>query len=230
MRATFNEETELFTLDVKGKPQFAAIHAGFGYADPTQSKGEEAFDHWYCVTGKDVAGQFVCLAEGRGPLHEVASELCSHKDSLLLRHIYHDNRNPGLIQELYRHDGLCSYERKGKDRFKRPVYVHESGFWPNFVAYDHWTACPVPVPQEIATVQAALEIVATVQRQERLRVRDECRKVNWLLRQPVDDQIKHPLMQALGYPILMMEHDRFHGGFLREAKHDPAYPNYIRRK
>jgi hypothetical protein len=230
MQVTHDTESGIFTLQVKGKPQFTAIHAGFGYADVAQAKGEEAFDHWWCVVGKSIDGGYVALSEGRGSLGLVANDLCNAKDELLLSHIYHDNRNPGLVQEFYRHDGLCEYSRKGNDRFKRPIYFHESGFWPHFVAYDHWVACPVPVPPEIATVQAALEIVATVQRQERLRVHEDCKRVNWLLRQPVDDQLKHPLMQSLGYPILMMELDRFHGAYLRDAKHDPAYPNYQRRK
>lgn len=206
---TYNERLELYVHENPEWPRFKELVAGVGWADPTGA--DTAAENWAILVGHREDNTVEIVEERHADIPRLCDQLTDLKDQYLIQRIFVDRQKPQLISMLWQHDGLTAYNSQGKNEFGREQYWHGPDHWPHF--RDRNTlARLVPLLEELtADVQAYVEILRQRLSRKELTIRAACPQSIKLLRLLMGELVEHPIMRAIGYPLLVLDREARRG-------------------
>jgi hypothetical protein len=206
---TYNEKLELYIHEDPSWPRFKELVAGVGWADPDGA--DTAAENWAVLLGLVEDGSVHIIEERYADIPRLCSMLTDLKDQYLIQRIFTDREKPQLLSLLWQHDGLTAYNSKGKNAMGREQYWHKHNYWPHFRDRDT-KARLIPLVEDMtADVQAYVEILRQRLARKELTIRPACPQSIKLLRLLMGELIDHPIMRAIGYPLLVLDRESRRG-------------------
>jgi len=195
-----DEEGQLLCLNNPRAPKFKSFYMSFGWLDP----GGDGVAAQHCVLlgGVQADQRILLLDELSGDITEVVMGAIELKDRYFVNEIFCDASDTDLMQTVWAADGLTRYFDLGKDPLDKPIWVHDSAYWPRF--RDRLTiASIIPVP--VSIVQSSLvgsTRLAELSRAGQLLIHSSCANVQWTIDQAkLADVARHPVFRALCYLV-----------------------------
>jgi len=171
-------------------------------------------------------GRYHALWEKRGGLWELGEAAKEAKDRFLIDRIVVDTRDELATAYIRGVDGLCFY---GEDKNSNPLTGS-----PSQPQLDHGScakivATVVAAPERIvANYRSALERTREVIMTGRLLVHEQnCPRLVYTLRQPLEELLKSPVMKALVWVVTALD-DAGRNGPVPEGPFEPWYGNLSR--
>lgn len=226
MRAEYDKDG-LLGIGVEGAPKFTEIVCGIGWPDKI---GHETYaETWLAVIGCHEDDSYTILTEASAlDTYTLGVKLTDLKDQLLISRIFTDDSQPTntrALRDPWQIDGLCGYASLGKSLLTgRPKYIHEPNFWPFF--RDRSTiATIIARPTDL---EYGYSLIISLLEQNRLQTRLSTPRSEWVLNfePPINDILRHPLMQAISHCIVFLEKE----GKGKKRNTIPAKPRYGDKK
>ncbi len=196
MRAEYLPDETLAVSGTQRAEKFNKIWAGIGWPDMD--------DGYICVVGERVDSRYHCIWEKQGGLWELGTAAVDAKDRLLVDRIWVDGADRISTSYFRTLDGLCFYDEDDTQTLPDP---EEAPFkWEHFRDLDT-VAGVIPVPDRITSnYRSALEMIRGVIAADRLVIHEQnCPRLVYALRQPLEDLLRSPVMKALVWVVSGLE-------------------------
>jgi hypothetical protein len=196
MYAEYLPDETLVVSGTQKAEKFNKMWAGIGWPDLD--------DGYICVVGERVDSRYHCIWEKLGGLWELGSSAIDAKDRLLVDRIWVDARDEISTSYFRTLDGLCFYDEDDSHVLLEPQQA--SSKWEHFRDLDT-VATVVPVPERITSnYRSALEMIRGVIAEGKLMIHEQnCPRLVYALRQPLEDLLRSPVMKALVWVVSALE-------------------------
>lgn len=190
--------------------QWRHFLGAFGWLDP----GGEGYQTKHCllVGGQLWDGRYVVAEEYLGTLNEILEAAVDAKDRLYIKGIWGDHTDKAIMQQVWAHEGLTTYNPlsvkpdTGLVTYAEPLPAKR---WPNF--RNHKTlcsVCSVPVAERAST-EAGLARVDRFNVAGRFHWTPSCQTVaNIMGERDISRLLNDPVAKAMTYLVWALEiHD-----------------------
>ncbi len=221
MRAEYLEDGAIAVIGTKGKQTFKKIWAGIGWPDSEAG--------YICVVGERADQRYHALWEKTGGLWELGAAAVEANNRLLVDCIWVDTRDAVATSYLRTLPGLCFHEEPPKRGSTTGTGVHSPAKASRLTERET-TASVMPVHERAtANYRSALENTRGVIMASNLLIYEQnCPKLVYALRQPLEDLLRSPVMKALVWVLTALEGAGRNSG-LELSTSDPWYVNSPRQ-
>jgi hypothetical protein len=222
VRAEYLEDGAIAVIGTKGKQTFNKVWAGIGWPDNEAG--------YISIVGERADHRYHALWEKTGGLWELGVAAVEAKNRLLVDNIWVDSRDAVATSYLRTVPGLCFHEEPPKRALTTVVGTHPPAKASRFTELET-TASVMSVPERVTTnYRSALENTRGVIMASKLLIHEQnCPKLVYALRQPLEDLLRSPVMKALVWVLTALEEAGRNAGLELSAS-DPWYANTPRRR